>query len=130
MDQNKKKRQVEGEMEIDIHIGRKIRERRISLGMTQSEFAHRLGITFQQIQKVEKGANRVPAGRLLLIARIMDVPISYFYDGMEDPSDPKRENEIRASVADLRMIGMIPTDVRMAVRSLIKAIADSNGSHD
>ncbi|WP_197684878.1 helix-turn-helix transcriptional regulator [Bartonella sp. WD12.1] len=63
----------------DIFVGKKIRYRRRMLGMSQKTLAHHLGISFQQIQKYEKGLNRVGAGRLKDIADIFDVPISFFY---------------------------------------------------
>ncbi|MBB5074006.1 transcriptional regulator with XRE-family HTH domain [Bartonella callosciuri] len=63
----------------DISVGKKIRFKRTRLGMSQKQLGSQLGITFQQIQKYEKGLNRVGAGRLKEIADILDVPISFFY---------------------------------------------------
>ncbi|ABM45051.1 helix-turn-helix domain-containing protein [Bartonella bacilliformis] len=65
---------------IDIYVGTRIRLRRNMLGLTQEKLGEQLGITFQQIQKYEKGTNRVGASRLQAIAEIMDVPVSYFFD--------------------------------------------------
>ncbi|OPB31096.1 helix-turn-helix domain-containing protein [Bartonella sp. AR 15-3] len=65
---------------IDIYVGARIRLRRNILGLTQEKLGEKLGITFQQIQKYEKGTNRVGASRLQAIAEIMDVPVSYFFD--------------------------------------------------
>lgn len=67
---------------IDVHVGRRIRLRRSLLGLSQSEVANAMGLTFQQVQKYERGANRVSSSRLFDIARILDVPISYFYAEM------------------------------------------------
>ena len=64
---------------IDIHVGSRIRTRRTMLGFSQDKLAAGLGITFQQVQKYEKGANRVGASRLQHIAAILNVPISYFF---------------------------------------------------
>ncbi|WP_375611667.1 helix-turn-helix domain-containing protein [Bartonella sp. AA9NXGY] len=64
---------------IDILIGKRIRHRRISMGLSQKELGSYLGVSFQQIQKYEKGFNRVSAGCLLKIAQKLDVPISFFY---------------------------------------------------
>ena len=69
---------------IDVHVGSRIRLRRILLGMTQDSLASALGLTFQQIQKYERGANRVGASRLFDISRVLGVPISYFFDDMPD----------------------------------------------
>jgi transcriptional regulator with XRE-family HTH domain len=66
---------------IDRHIGSRVRARRIMLGMSQEKLAEALGLTFQQVQKYEKGVNRIGAGRLLYIAGILDVSIEFFFEG-------------------------------------------------
>mgnify|MGYP001400426534 CR=1 FL=1 len=65
---------------VDVHVGKRIRIRRSLLGMSQEKLAEAIGITFQQIQKYERGVNRVSAGRLFQFSKILEVPISYFYD--------------------------------------------------
>lgn len=70
---------------IDVHVGSRIRLRRSLLGMSQEHLGDALGVTFQQIQKYERGANRVGASRLFDISRVLDVAISYFFDDL--PSD-------------------------------------------
>ena len=75
MPENKKKPNP-----IDTHVGSRIRLRRNMLGMSQEKLGESLGITFQQIQKYEKGTNRVGASRLQAIANILDVPVSFFFD--------------------------------------------------
>ena len=67
---------------VDIHVGRRIRLRRNFLGMTQQDLARRLDVTFQQVQKYERGANRVSASRLWDISQIMKTEIGYFFDDM------------------------------------------------
>jgi transcriptional regulator with XRE-family HTH domain len=64
---------------VDIEVGRRIRVRRVAIGMSQTELADGLGLTFQQVQKYEKGVNRVGAGRLTQIAKILGVPIGAFF---------------------------------------------------
>ena len=71
-----------GPTAVDTHVGQKIRARRIFLGMSQTEVADAVGITFQQIQKYEKGANRVGASRLLQISDALGVSPVYFFDGV------------------------------------------------
>ena len=66
---------------IDRFVGARVRLRRTALGVTQERLAQALGITFQQVQKYEKGANRIGAGRLQEIARVLDAPPSFFYEG-------------------------------------------------
>jgi transcriptional regulator with XRE-family HTH domain len=65
---------------IDIHVGSRVRLRRMMLGMSQEKLGSGLGITFQQIQKYEKGTNRIGASRLQHIARLLSVPVSFFFD--------------------------------------------------
>src|SRR5882724_8526144 len=67
---------------IDDHVGGRIRERRIMLGLTQQQLAELIGVTYQQAHKYERGINRVSAGRLYEIAGILSVPVSYFYEGI------------------------------------------------
>ncbi|MCA0016647.1 helix-turn-helix domain-containing protein, partial [Mesorhizobium sp. B264B1A] len=74
---------------IDIHVGSRIRLRRNMLGMSQEKLGENLGITFQQIQKYEKGTNRVGASRLQAIASILGVPVAFFFEdapGQESPA--------------------------------------------
>ena len=67
---------------IDNHVGGRIRERRIMLGLTQQELAELVGVTYQQTHKYERGINRVSAGRLFEIARVLSVPVGFFYEGI------------------------------------------------
>jgi transcriptional regulator with XRE-family HTH domain len=67
---------------VDEHVGKRIRQRRWLLGVTQQQLAERVGIKFQQIQKYETGANRVSASRLWDIADALEVPVSFFFEGL------------------------------------------------
>ena len=67
---------------IDDHVGSRIRERRILLGLTQQQLAEMIGVTYQQAHKYERGINRVSAGRLFEMARALSAPITYFYEGI------------------------------------------------
>ncbi|WP_298281042.1 helix-turn-helix domain-containing protein [Acidocella sp.] len=69
---------------IDVHVGSRVRLRRTLLGMSQERLGDALGLTFQQVQKYERGVNRVGASRLFDISRVLDVPISYFFDDMPE----------------------------------------------
>jgi transcriptional regulator with XRE-family HTH domain len=69
---------------IDVHVGTRIRQRRTLLGMSQERLGEALGLTFQQVQKYERGANRVGASRLFDISRTLGVPVSFFYEEMPD----------------------------------------------
>ena len=68
---------------VDVHVGKRIRHRRWLAGMTQQQLAKHVGIKFQQIQKYETGANRVSASRLWDIAETLEVPVSFFFEGLE-----------------------------------------------
>ena len=71
---------------VDVHVGARIRLRRTLLGMSQERLGDALGLTFQQVQKYERGVNRVGASRLFDLSRILDVPINFFYENMVDPA--------------------------------------------
>ena len=70
---------------VDLHVGMRIRLRRRAINISQEKLAEALGITFQQVQKYERGLNRVSASKLYDIARTLMIPISYFFDGLADP---------------------------------------------
>ena len=70
--------------DIDLHLGKRLRSRRRLLGLTQQQLALAVGIRFQQIQKYECGANRISAARLFQLAKALETPINYFYDGLTD----------------------------------------------
>ena len=72
---------------VDVHEGKRIRHRRWLVGMTQQQLAEKVGIKFQQIQKYETGANRVSASRLWDISEALDVPVSFFFEGIEAETD-------------------------------------------
>lgn len=84
---------------VDVHVGKRIRQRRWLVGMTQQKLAESVGIKFQQIQKYETGANRVSASRLWDIADALDVDVAFFFEGL------KAEEEVDA------VQGAIPTDM-------------------
>ena len=77
---------------IDDHVGGRIRERRIMLGLTQQQLAEIIGVTYQQAHKYERGINRVSAGRLFDIARALSAPITYFYEGIGE--EDRRQNTV------------------------------------
>ena len=76
--------------EVDIHVGQRMRQRRESFGVSQGQLGRHLGLTFSQVQKYEKGTNRIGAGRLLMIAEFLDVPVQYFFDGLDEEMAPAR----------------------------------------
>lgn len=70
--------------DVDRFVGGRIRERRVMLGLSQQQMANLIGVTYQQAHKYERGINRISAGRLYEIARALSVPVSFFYEGLDD----------------------------------------------
>ena len=79
---------------IDHHVGQRLRQRRRLLGLTQQKLAESVNLRFQQIQKYESGANRISASRLWSLSKALDIPVAYFFEGLNgrDPSDPNYAN--------------------------------------
>lgn len=119
--------------EIDQIVGDRIRRRRILLGFTQDQLGEALGISYQQIQKYETGANRVSAGRLYQIAETLQISVGWFFNGIGDTdSDPvEADNQSPRHVIELvRGFSRIDEDkLKMAVLSLVRALA-VNGDAD
>ena len=125
--------------ETDVHVGARIRLRRKQLGLSQTDLAERLGLTFQQIQKYERGANRVSASTLYETAEILRVNVSYFFDGLP-PTDTdmvagERDAAAELAVTVARLLSMpeglelaelFPTiqrgDARRQILALVKTL--------
>jgi transcriptional regulator with XRE-family HTH domain len=119
---------------IDIHVGKRIRIRRVLLGMNQQTLAKALGLTFQQVQKYEHGANRVSASRLSAMAEILRVPISYFFGDLPTAGTKvsakdkaRREQLEQPETIDLIRLYYAISDVAVRRRFLemVKSIAQS-----
>jgi transcriptional regulator with XRE-family HTH domain len=122
---------------IDIHVGSRIRLRRTMLGMSQEKLGESLGITFQQIQKYEKGTNRVGASRLQNISSILNVPVSFFFEdapgdggvgsGMSEPSSSNYVVDFLSSSEGLQLnrafVKISDAKVRRKLVDLVKALA-------
>jgi len=72
---------------VDSHVGHRVRERRILLGMSQTRLGESLGLSFQQVQKYERGIDRISVGRLVHMAHVLDVPITYFFEELAEPGE-------------------------------------------
>lgn len=119
---------------VDVHVGSRIRTRRLLLGMNQETLATALCLTFQQVQKYESGANRVSASRLSALAEILGVPVSYFFAEMVAPDDDtapeqRRFRELRdrpETIELIRLFYAVPDErVRRGFLAMVKAIAGS-----
>jgi transcriptional regulator with XRE-family HTH domain len=90
------RRKSEAPHPTDVHVGSRVRLRRQMLGMSQEQLGEAIGLTFQQVQKYERGANRIGASRLYQVSRVLDVPPSFFFDDM----DPVRAAAIPGGFAE------------------------------
>lgn len=128
---------------VDLHVGARIRMRRRMQSVSQERLADALGLTFQQVQKYERGANRVSASKLYEIATTLHAPISYFFDGLDDPAgDGARadtagdEQTVHAFLMTSEGLDLARGFTRIArgrvrrrLLELIRALAE-NGDHD
>lgn len=129
---------------IDVHVGSRLRLRRLLVGMSQDKLGEALGLTFQQIQKYEKGMNRIGASRLFEISKILTVPVQFFYDGYEGAGDmiglaedgPKKDDD-EINVMDIlstpeglqlcqSFIKIQDPKVRKQVINLVKTLSDGS----
>jgi transcriptional regulator with XRE-family HTH domain len=83
--------------DVDAHVGSRLRQRRMLLGISQEQLAEMLGLTFQQVQKYERGTNRVSASRLFQLARALDTPITWFFDEMASDRGVEHEKSEQSS---------------------------------
>jgi transcriptional regulator with XRE-family HTH domain len=123
---------------VDLHVGARIRMRRKLLGVSQERLADELGLTFQQVQKYERGANRVSASKLYEIARALQTSVAYFFEGLADTGDhgldgegpENREfmHELVMTPEGLELASLFPKlkrgRVRRRVLDLVKALAE------
>ncbi|MEZ5997780.1 MAG: helix-turn-helix domain-containing protein [Hyphomonas sp.] len=116
---------------IDRVVGQRIRWRRRELGLTQEQLAELLNLTFQQVQKYEKGVNRVSAGRLFEIAAVMGAPIGYFYEGAEAELSDERlhaaedRDRVQAPLLDADTLDLIAAFQRIGDDSLRKSLLNA-----
>ena len=114
---------------IDVFVGLRIRMRRKTLGLTQGALAEALGLSFQQVQKYERGANRVSASMLVKTARFLDCPVSYFVDEQElaETSAGSVQQMMQPGAIEvLKAYSAIPASRRLAVLNLMRAMAEEN----
>ena len=119
---------------VDVHVGKRVRHRRWLIGMTQQQLAERVGIKFQQIQKYETGANRISASRLWDIADALDVPVSFFFEGIQEAAGDKVDDAVGAVPNDLlgdkealdlvRSYYAIPENQRRRLFELARVLSD------
>ncbi len=123
---------------IDLHVGARIRMRRRLLGVSQERLAEALGLTFQQVQKYERGANRVSASKLYEIARTLQTPVTYFFDGLADAGEIEHGDVLsEQAVSDflltsegMELAALFPRirrgPVRRRILELLRALTDES----
>ena len=114
---------------VDAHVGKRIRHRRWMVGMTQQQLADKVGIKFQQIQKYETGMNRVSASRLWDIAQAVEVPVSFFFEGLDDSHlHDAVEGDILADKEALQLVRAyyaMPEAQRRQIFELARVLSDA-----
>ncbi|WP_062118103.1 helix-turn-helix domain-containing protein [Aureimonas sp. AU40] len=112
---------------IDIHLGKRIERRRLDQGRSLQSVAEDLGITYQQVRKYENGENRVSASTLYRLATALDVPTSFFFEGMEgeplDEGNPEKEAVLEPAVEDM-LSRIRDPEIRRAIRHLFVRMAN------
>jgi len=125
--------------DIDTHVGKKLRLRRTMMGLSQDAVAKAVGITFQQVQKYEKGTNAMNANRLVEFSRFMHVPVSFFFDGLESgaatgmaETEGERFDHNQKTVSDRESLEMMKAfkrikeqTIRKRLSDLVRAVADN-----
>lgn len=124
---------------IDRHVGNRVRMRRLMLGISQEQLGEGLGLTFQQVQKYEKGTNRVCASRIQQISEILQVPVSFLFDGIRTDSSsvddlseaPSYVSEFLSTSQGLALIrafsGITDPKLRRSIVELVEQIASRDG---
>ena len=110
-------RRGEGPNPIDIHVGARLRLRRTLLGLSQEKLGEAVGITFQQLQKYERGSNRISASRLFNLAQVLGVSVSFFFDDLP----PKTEGEAVAEVPESNETGEFAPMAKRETLELVRA---------
>jgi transcriptional regulator with XRE-family HTH domain len=109
----------------DRHVGARIRERRVMMGLSQQQLARMVGVTYQQAHKYERGLNRISAGRLFEIAQVLDVPVSFFFEGLTTMSEHQESSPRQRMCLELaRNFAMIDNEKHQeALSQMARALA-------
>jgi len=119
---------------VDRHVGRRVYERRLSLGYSQSDLGRGLGLTFQQVQKYEKGVNRISSSKLWDISRFLDIPIGWFFEGLDaDQSSDGSDDEAvfavtRQTIAIGQMAPRLSSRQQKLTLDLIRDMLERTGA--
>ena len=115
------------EENFNIHLGKKLRMRRLSLGLTQTKVAQAINVTFQQIQKYEKGTNGVSSARLLQLANFLKVPIKYFFEDYQDFSSTNESNQSSKDINYSFLVRLFNDLEQQQKEKLLDVLGDNRG---
>ena len=110
---------------IDKHVGSRVRMRRMMLGMSQEKLGDALGLTFQQVQKYEKGTNRIGASRLQQISQILQVPVAFFFEGAPTIPSATRPDHLQEAPSPAYVSDFLATSDGLALTKAFTRISDS-----
>ena len=120
---------------VDVHVGAKVRARRLELGMSQEKLGDAIGLTFQQVQKYERGSNRIGSSRLVQIANALEVPPTYFFEGGPGQTKANSKNvsmdyvsnfiNSRDGLALIKAFSKLPTSLRRSIVELVEKISEN-----
>jgi transcriptional regulator with XRE-family HTH domain len=119
----------EGLRQVDAYVGSRVRLRRTIKGLSQTDLGSAIGLTFQQVQKYESGANRIGASRLFQLGEVLDVPVSFFFDGVkggdhgEAGATEAREIATRETMMLARAVERLPAKQRRSLIDLARSLA-------
>lgn len=116
---------------VDHHVGARIRERRTMLGLSQQQLAKMIGVTYQQAHKYERGLNRISAGRLFEIAQVLNVPVSFFFEGLQPGTEAQPATARQRMFLELaRNFALIDNDKHQeALSQMARALAAQSQAH-
>ena len=119
---------LEGPDPTDLHVGQRVGAIRAELGLTQSDLARHLGISFQQVQKYEKGANRISASKLWELAGLFKVEVAAFFQGLQGGASPESQDSPRpqtaATVEIAKLVVRLPIERQRLAANVIRALAE------
>jgi transcriptional regulator with XRE-family HTH domain len=118
--------------EVDAHVGQRMRQRREALGVSQGQLGRHLGLTFSQVQKYEKGTNRIGAGRLHLLAGFLGVPVQFFFEGLDGEATAAASARPPYGRGDLAVLesaflSISDTETRNSILALVCSLAPQDG---
>ncbi len=114
----------DGPRPVDVYVGRRVKERRVLLGLSQDDLGKLLGLTFQQVQKYEKGWNRISASKLWELTHILGVPVSWFFEGIDEKGVPEDSTMVKRETLQLvRYFDACPKETQESLMHLFHSVA-------